>query len=108
MKSSNEIGLLESRVEKLEKAVFGLKGKRVAKPVMSDSFSGPKGGTTLLISKGYFDKRRTAQEVMSELEKNDYNYQLQVVRNTLNRLSSGRGPLTRLEVGGNRLYVKRK
>ncbi|MDP2631135.1 MAG: hypothetical protein Q8P56_07070 [Candidatus Uhrbacteria bacterium] len=108
MKSSNEISVLKARIEKLERAVFGSKGKKIASPLKSDNLGGPKGGTLFLISEGYFNKRRTAQEVMTELEKNDYNYRLQVVRNTLNRLSSMRGPLTRLDVSGNRLYVKRK
>lgn len=108
MKSPNEISVLKTRIEKLEKVVFCSKGKKVTSLVKSDDLNGPKGGTLLLISKGYFNKRRTAKEVMTELEKNDYNYRLQVVRNTLNRLSSGRGPLARLEVDGSRFYVKRK
>jgi hypothetical protein len=108
MKSSNDMSVLRARVEKLEKAVFGSKGKKIIPSAQQSNFKGTKGGVLLLISKGYLNKRRTAPEVLAELEKNDYYYRIQVVQTTLNRLSSLKGPLTALAVNGQKVYVKRK
>lgn len=105
----DEIKKLISRIEKLEKAVFSQEKKAsTAKASKTSDYSGPKGGTLFLIQKGYLDTRRAPKDVMLELEKHNYNYQLAVVRNTLSRLSSAKGPLTRLSVDGQFVYVKRK
>ncbi len=97
------------RLDKIESVLFAVKNKKVAPTEKPEQvYIGPKGGILLIIKKGYFDKRRNPGEVASELEKNNYNYQLQVVRNTLNRLSTTKGPLTRLTFAGKLVYVKRK
>lgn len=108
MASNDDMTNLEARIERLEKAVFGPKAKKVSTPAQQGDFTGPKGGVLLLISKGYLGKRRTARDVMAELEKNDYYYRIQVVQTTLNRLSSPKGPLTALKVASQKVYVKRK
>jgi len=96
-----------TRLDRLEKAVFG-SGKRKVSAVKQEEFSGPKGGILLLVSKGFFNKRKTAPEVKNELEKNDYNYRIQVVQTALNRLTKNKGPLTTLSINGKKVYVKRK
>jgi hypothetical protein len=97
------------RIDKIEKVLSIRDNKRLSPAgKVETNFSGPKGGILLLIKRNYFNKRRAPLEVMSELEKNDYNYQLQVIRNALNRLGSAKGPLIRLSVGGKFVYVKRK
>lgn len=96
-----------TRLDRLEKAVFGT-GKRKTHTVKQEEFSGPKGGILLLVSKGFLNKRKTAPEVKNELEKNDYDYRIQVVQTALNRLTKNKGPLTALSINGKKVYVKRK
>jgi len=98
---------LYTRLEKLESLVGA--GKR-AKVKESDNknFSGAKGGMLLLISKGFFSKKRNAPEVKAELDKLEYFYNIQVVQTTLNRLSNKTGPLTAMTDKGKKVYVKRK
>jgi len=105
MSSTTELKNLTARIKKLEKTVYGSKK---SKALPTGKFEGPKGGVLLLISKNYLNKKRTAREVMTELEKNDYHYRIQVVQTTLNRLSSTKGPLTALNANGHKIYVKRK
>ena len=94
-------------MDRLEKAVFS-SGKKKISTVKQDEFSGPKGGILFLVSKGFLNKRKTAPEVKSELEKNDYDYRIQVVQTALNRLTKNKGPLTTLSINGKKVYVKRK
>jgi len=96
-----------ARLGRLEKAVFG-SGKNKAAAKKPEEFSGPKGGILLLITKGFLNKRKTAPEVRDGLEKNDYDYRIQVVQTALNRLTKNKGPLTTLTVDGKKVYVKRK
>lgn len=96
-----------ARLNRLEKAVFR-SDKRKISAVKQEKFSGPKGGILFLVSKGFLNKRKTASEVKDELEKNDYNYRIQVVQTALNRLTKNKGPLTTLTVSGKKAYVKRK
>lgn len=96
-----------TRLDRLEKAVFQ-SGKNKAVAKKQGNFSGPKGGILLLISKGFLNKRKTAPEVRDELEKNNYDYRIQVVQTALNRLTKNKGPLTTLTVSGKKVYVKRK
>lgn len=95
------------RLNFLEKTVFG-SGKKKTAVKKQEEFSGPKGGILLLISKGFFNKRRAAPEVRDELGKNNYDYRIQVVQTALNRLTKNKGLLTALTVGGKKIYVKRK
>lgn|SRR3989338_3619259 len=96
---------LTKRVDALEKAVF-----KSIQPVDSklQKYTGAKGGSLLLLSKGYFSKFRTAQEVKNELANNDYHYNIQVIQTTLNRLSKERGLLVGMKESGKKTYVKRK
>lgn len=96
-----------SRLDRLEKKIFGSGNKKATKK-RPDEFKGPKGGILLLMSKGFLNKRKTATEVRDELEKNEYDYRIQVVQTALNRLSKNKGSLTTLLVSGKKVYVKRK
>lgn len=97
-----------TRLSRLEKSVFG-PGKKKAVKQGSTNFSGPKGGILFLVSKGFLNKRKTALEVHTELQKNDYHYQLTVVRTALDRMSRGRtGLLTSFTNNGKKVYAKRK
>src|SRR3989339_765191 len=92
-----------ARLDRLEKAVF-ISGNKKTSAVKQEEFSGPKGGILFLASKRFFNKCKTAPEVKDELEKNDYNYRIQVVQTALNRLTKNKGPLTALSVGGKKVY----
>ncbi len=96
-----------SRLDRLEKATFG-SGNKKTTAKRPDEFKGPKGGILFLISKGFLNKRKAAPEVRNELEKNGYDYRIQVVQTALNRLSKNKGSLTTLLVAGKKVYVKRK
>lgn len=98
---------LKRRINRLEKAVFG-DGKKPRKKVERKAFTGAKGGIQLLISKGFFKKKRTAPDVKKELENNDYFYKIQVVQTTLNRLSGRKGPLAAFKEKGKKVYINRK
>ncbi len=94
-----------ARLKRLEKVVLQGKHKTSTK---AQDFSGAKGGILLLISKGYFDQRRSAPDVRDKLAENDYHYSIQVVQTTLNRFSRRKGPLVAMKDGGKKVYVKRK
>ncbi|MGD0651001.1 MAG: hypothetical protein ABSA97_07660 [Verrucomicrobiia bacterium] len=101
------IQALEKRVGRLEKAVFGV-GKKLKPEKKAGNFKGATGGVRLLISKGFSKKARTAPDVKTELEKNEYVYRIQVVQTSLNRLSKRSGPLSALKEGAKKVYVDRK
>ena len=107
MGNSGVLKSILTRLDRLEKTVFGHGKKKttVKKPV---EFKGPKGGITLLISRGFLNRRKQAPEVRGELEKSGYDYRIQVVQTALNRLSKNKGPLTTLTENGKKVYVKRK
>lgn len=94
-----------SRLERLEKAVFGTGATRDGRP---QRFKGAAGGTRLLISKGFFKQARTAPAVKAELDKNGYVYRISVVQTGLNRLSSRSGPLSAFKRDSKKMYVERK
>jgi hypothetical protein len=94
-----------SRVERLEKAVFGGEGKKAKRP---DRFTGAAGGTRFLLSKGFFKQARTAPAVKAELDKNGYVYRISVVQTGLNRLSGRSGLLVAFKKDGKKVYVERK
>lgn len=98
------------RLEKLEATVFGDKKTPSHKPETAaiDKHDGPTGGVRLLIKQGFFSAKRSIDEVHSELQTNDYQYIKDVVRNSLNRLSSSSGPLVAIKTADGKLYVKRK
>lgn len=73
-----------------------------------DSYSGPKGGALLLISAGFFGKKKTAAEVAEKLREQGYHYSTTVVQTALRRMSSVKGPLLTLIEGGVKHYAIRK
>ena len=96
------------RLEKLEKTVF-CEGRNVEKGHKKiRNFSGAKGGIMLLISQNFFNKKRNAPEVKTELIKHNYHYSIQVVQTALNRFSKPAGPLVAFKEGGKKVYAKRK
>jgi hypothetical protein len=96
---------IASRLERLEKAVFGGEGKSVQRLVR---FTGAAGGTRFLLSKGFFKQARTAPAVKAELDKNGYVYRISVVQTGLNRLSGRGGLLVAFRKDGKKVYVERK
>jgi hypothetical protein len=91
-------------VEKLERAVFT---NRQSKPAKLD-FKGASGGLRLLLSKGFFDRRRFFSEIEAELHKQGYHYSKQAVQTPLNRFSRSGGFLVGLKEKGKKVYAKRK
>ncbi len=112
MKKESATNDIIVRIEALERAVFGANAKPVAsrKAVKSptDDFKGATGGLRLLISNGFFDRRRKFSEIESELNKQGYHYSKQAIQTPLNRLSVQTGPLVGLKEQGHKVYVKRK
>lgn len=104
MKNDNAMTDLLRRVSKLERAVFG---DRKAKVVKSD-FKGASGGLRLLLSKGFFDRRRFFSEIEAELQKQGYHYSKQAIQTPLNRFSTSGGLLVGLKERGKKVYAKRK
>jgi len=99
---------LASRVEKLERVVFG-EGtipKTVVHPAREHG--GATGGVRLLVKEGFFDQRRNFAEVSAELEKHGYHYSRQAIQMPLTRLSKVGGPLVSLTDNGKNVYAKRK
>jgi hypothetical protein len=100
---------IEQRIARLESAIFGREEKAQARTeAKSRDFSGPTGGVRLLISKSFFNKKKTFAEVRSALADHDYHYSAQAAQMALNRLAGHRGPLVSLKQGGKKVYVKRK
>lgn len=96
------------RLERLEKEVFPKNRKQITSAPKQQKFSGAKGGILFLLSKDYLNQRRSAPDVKSELKKHEYDYSIQVVQTTLNRLSKGKGPLVAHKEGDKKHYVRRK
>ena len=94
MKTDNALSDVLRRLEKLERAVFA---NHKSKPVSRD-FGGATGGLRLLMSKGFFDRRRFFSEIETELQKQGYHYSKQAIQTPLNRLSKSGGPLVGLRV----------
>jgi hypothetical protein len=103
---------LVARIEALESAVFGstasAKPKLQSSKVPIDNFKGATGGLRLLISKGFFDRRRKFSEIETELIKQGYHYSKQAIQTPLNRLSLQTGPLVGLREQGHKVYAKRR
>jgi hypothetical protein len=104
VKTDNVLSGLLRRVVKLERAVFRNRETLIAK----QNFSGATGGLRLLVSKGFFDRRRFFTEVEAELRKQGYHYSKQAIQTPLNRLSAPSGPLVSLKEKGKKVYAKRK
>lgn len=96
-----------ARIEKLEQAV--LDGARQKPGVAkSHNFKGATGGLRLLISKGFFNKKRGFSEIRQALEDNGYHYSNQAIQTPLNRLSKAGGLLVSFKKKGKKVYAKRK
>ena len=104
MKTDDVLSDILHRVEKLERAVFVDRESKSA----SRNFNGATGGLRLLLSKGFFDRRRFFSEIEKELQKQGYHYSKQAVQTPLNRLSKLGGPLVGLRESGKKVYAKRK
>ena len=97
------------RIEKLEHAIFGDKAsKKLQKPANQQSFKGATGGIRLLISNGFFDKKKNFGEIKEALTKAGYHYSNQAIQTPLNNLSRSGGPLVGFKQGGHKVYAKRK
>ena len=110
---NNEISKqIEKRITRLEKAVFGRKGRTgaVAKsPAKASDFSGPTGGVRLLVSKNFFKSERGLADVRAALKKEGYRgYVDAVIQTALNRQSARNGPLATFKKGSRKMYAKRK
>lgn len=109
MQTDKNIQDLTARIEKLERAVFGQeKGKHKAKDEKGQNFSGATGGLRLLISTGFFDRKRAFSEIEAELLKHRYHYSKQAIQTPLNRLSKTGGTLVGFKEKGKKVYAKRK
>ena len=105
----NFLEQIKERLEKLEFAVFGDDHKDKILMPPNKKYSGAKGGILLLIDKNFFENiRRTASQVRTAMTEQGYNYSIQVVQTTLNRLSSRNGPLTAMKEGKIKVYARRK
>ncbi|MCI0352389.1 MAG: hypothetical protein L0Z53_23475 [Acidobacteriales bacterium] len=98
---------LEQRIARLEKAVFG-DTQQDARKKSTNHFRGASGGVRLLISKGFFKKKRGLSDVRTALSDSEYHYSRQAVHAALSHLSAMRGPLVSLQEGGRTVYVERK
>ena|SRR5437762_397956 len=105
--SEKAIKAMEKRLTRLEEAVFGKKGSRAEKAGGSN-FSGATGGVRLLVTKNFFDTKRTRSETRSALAKNGYHYSGPAVQMALNRLSKRTGFLAAFKEAGKKVYVRRK
>lgn len=99
---------ITSRLDRLEKAVFGAGRDRKTTEPQKKGFTGATGGIRLLIVRGFFRQAKTAPAVKSDLEKRGYFYRIQVVQTALNRLSERSGPLSAFKKDGKKMYVERK
>lgn len=105
MKIEATVKELLSRVQKLERVVFGKKIKAKAEP---QAFKGATGGLRYLVSKGFFDRKRFFAEVEGELKKHGYHYSKQAIQTPLNNLSRAGGPLVGFKENGKKVYARRK
>src|SRR5206468_3043359 len=87
------------RIEVLERSVLGpakRKKPKAHRPSDTETFDGATGGVRFLISKGFFNSRRTFAEVEKAMQDNGYHYSKQAVQMPLGRLSTVGGPLVAL------------
>jgi hypothetical protein len=96
-----------ARLGKLEKVVFDNHQKQ-PKSNESRNFKGATGGLRLLISKGFFNRKRTFGEIKEALASHEYHYSKQAVQSPLNSLSKSGGPLVSFKEKGKKVYAKRK
>lgn len=105
--SEDQLKDIIKRLHRLEKAVFGGKGKP-SQAVQVKGFAGLKGGLRFLISRRFFKAKNSLGDCRQELEKHGYHYSAAAVQTTLNRLARRTGPLAAFKQGGKKVYVERK
>jgi len=105
--NNKAIKAIEKRLVRLEGAVFGKKAKPTRK-ADGENFSGATGGVRLLISRNFFNAKRTLGDARGALAESGYHYSAQATEIALKRLAVRKGPLTLLKEGGRNVYVKRK
>lgn len=96
------------RIGRLENAVFNEQKTVKLLPKEDKNFHGATGGLRLLISKGFFNSKKTFAEIKKELASQDYHYSDQAIQTPLNNLSKSGGPLVGFREGGKKVYAKRK
>ena len=101
------LAVMGADVTGLEKSKNRITSKNNKIP-KSENYSGPKGGVLLFIERGFFNTKKTLEEVQHDLDKEGYIYKKDVIRVALFRLSRSSGPLIGIDEGGKRFYVKRK
>lgn len=99
---------VESRLTRLEAAVFGKDEVKVELKKNEGKFEGPSGGLKLLISRGAFGTKKALAATKKELEEAGYHYSLQAVNTALRRLAKPGGPLVALKENGKNVYIIRK
>jgi hypothetical protein len=107
------LSTIERRLARLEKAVFGQRGKtkdnrKSTASAKTSDFSGATGGVHFLVSRGFFKQKRTLAAARTALSDHEYHYSAPAVQMALNRQSGRKGPLAAFKEGGKKLYVKRK
>ena len=107
MKNDTTLQSLRLRIERLEKAVFG-KRELKSERAHDVSFKGATGGLRFLVSKGFFDRKRTFGEINEALTNHGYHYSKQAVQTPLNSLSKAGSLLVSFREGGRKVYAKRK
>lgn len=111
MKNQHDCNSIIKRLDRLERQVFGGKGKQVLREDKRGrklDFSGPTGGLRFLVSRDFFKTKKNFSDVRVELEKHGYHYSPQAVDVGLRRLSKLKGPLVALKQGGKKFYGERK
>lgn len=102
---------LRSRVESLERAVYGRGAKSSTKAPethAAGNFHGATGGLRFLVSNGFFDRKRAFGEIKEALARHNYHYSKQAVQTPLNTLSKPGSLLVSFREGGKKVYAKRK
>jgi len=101
-----EFSKIKTRLDKLEKTVF--QDKKLTITQVSD-YSGLRGGIRLLINNSFFSNPKSLNEIMEELQRENYHYGIAVVAEALSvSFTKKQKVLTRFKEGKIFKYVIRK
>lgn len=108
--NDKELKLIVERIAKLEEAIFGSTKKTpLRKPISVDKrFTGISGGIRFLVTRDFFNNKRSLSDIRDELGKYGYYSSIQAVQTALNRFSRPGGILVAFKEGGKKVYAKRK
>lgn len=107
--TNRDLKCIVRRIEKLEKAVFsGGNDFKEEQGIVDKKFSGATGGIRFLVTKGFFNAKRSLADIKNELTEKGYHYSLQAVQTGLSQLSKPGGPIVAFKEGGRKRYAKRK